>query len=64
MEKTNVLEITRITKEKELIGEFGANKDLYYIINLPSPLEEIRKVINIPENPLARGVTELVNQQQ
>lgn len=56
--------LARITKEKELIGEFGANKDLYYIINLPSPLEEIRKVINIPENPLARGVTELVNQQQ
>ena len=56
--------LARITKEKELIGEFGANKDLYYIINLPSPLEEIRKVINIPENPLARGVTELVSLRQ
>ena len=44
--------LARITKEKELIGEFGANKDLYYIIDLPSPLEEIRKVIDIPENPL------------
>lgn len=43
--------LARITKEKELIGEFGANKDLYYIIDHPSPLEEIRNVINIPENP-------------
>lgn len=25
--------------------------DLYYIIDHPSPLEEIRNVINIPENP-------------
>ena len=56
--------LARITKERELVGEFGANKDLYYIINLPSPLEEIRKVINIPKSPLAGGVTELVNQQQ
>ena len=31
-------------KEKELCGEYGPNSDLFYILNLPSPLEELKKV--------------------
>lgn len=37
--------LARITKEKELFKEFGPNKDLYYIIDLPSPIEELKKVL-------------------
>ena len=44
--------LARIKKEFELCGEFGPNKDLYYIINHPSPIEELRKVITIPEPPI------------
>lgn len=38
--------LARLKKEKELCGEYGPNKDLYYIINHPSPIEEISKVLN------------------
>lgn len=44
--------LARIKAEQELIGEYGPNKELFYIINHSSPLEEIRKVIDIPKSPL------------
>ena len=34
--------------EQELFGEYGSNKDLYYIINHPSPIEELNKILEIP----------------
>ena len=40
--------LARLKKERELFGEFGPNKDLYYIIDHPSPIEEIEKTISIP----------------
>ena len=33
-------------KEKEICGEFGLNKDLFYILNHPSPIEELKKVLS------------------
>ena len=36
--------LTRITKEYELCGEYGPNKDLFYVLNLPYPLEELSKI--------------------
>lgn len=38
--------LARIIKEKELCGEYGPNKNLYYVINHSSPIEEIRKILN------------------
>ena len=38
--------IARLTKEKELCGEYGPNKDLYYLISHPSPIEELKKVLS------------------
>lgn len=32
--------IARLKKEKELFGEFGPNRDLYYLLDLPSPQSE------------------------
>lgn len=43
--------LARLIKEKELCGEFGPNNHLYYIINHSSPIEELRKTIDIPNNP-------------
>lgn len=40
--------LARIKKEQELFKEYGPNKDLYYIINLPSPIEELNKILKIP----------------
>jgi hypothetical protein len=37
--------LARLRKEQELCGEFGPNKELYYIINHPSPIEEIKKAL-------------------
>lgn len=37
--------LERITKEKELCGEYGPNKDLYYILDLPSPIFELQKIL-------------------
>lgn len=37
--------LARITKEKELCGNFGPNRDLFFILNFPSPLEELRKIL-------------------
>jgi len=36
--------LARLKGEKEICGEFGPNKDLYYIIDLPSPIEELKKI--------------------
>ena len=36
--------LARIKKEKELCGEYGPNSDLFYVLNLPSPLDELKKV--------------------
>lgn len=33
-------------KEKELCGEYGPNKDLFYILDYPSPIEELKKVLS------------------
>ena len=38
--------IARLTKEKELCGEYGPNKDLYYLISHPSPIEELKRVLS------------------
>lgn len=40
--------LARIKKEQELFGKYGPNKDLYYIINHPSPIEELNKILEIP----------------
>ena len=38
--------VARLTKEKELCGEYGPNKDLYYLISHPSPIEELKKILS------------------
>lgn len=38
--------IARLTKEQELCGEYGPNKDLYYIISHSSPIEELKRVLS------------------
>ena len=37
--------IARLSKEKEICGEFGPNKDLYYILEHLSPIEELKRVL-------------------
>lgn len=37
--------LARIQKEKEICGECGPNKDLFYVLDLPSPLEELKKFV-------------------
>ena len=38
--------LARITKEKELCGEYGANKDLYYVLDTNSPINELKTILN------------------
>ena len=38
--------LARLKKEQELCGEYGPNKDLYYVLNHPSPIKELHKYIN------------------
>ena len=38
--------LARLKKEKEICGEYGPNRDLYYIVGHPSPIEEIKKVVS------------------
>lgn len=38
--------LARIRKEKELCGEYGPNKDLYYVLDHPFPIEELHKFIS------------------
>ena len=40
--------LARITKEQEFFNDYGPNKDLYYVINHPSPIEELKKILDIP----------------
>lgn len=42
--------LARLKKEKELCGEFGPNKDFYYLLNHPSPIEETKRVLNSFKN--------------
>ena len=37
--------LARIAKEKELCGDYGANRDLYYVLDKPSPIEELKTVL-------------------
>lgn len=37
--------MARLKAEKEICGEFGPNKDYYYLLNHPSPIEEINRNI-------------------
>ncbi len=37
--------LARLIKERELCGEFGPNKDFYYIISHPSPIQELKRVL-------------------
>lgn len=38
--------LARLKKEKELFGEYGGQKDLFYIINHPSPIDEIKRILS------------------
>ena len=36
--------LARVKKEKEICGEFGPNRDLYYILDLPSPIDKLKEL--------------------
>lgn len=36
--------LARISKEKELCGEYGPNRDLYYILDKDSPIDELKAI--------------------
>ena len=36
--------LARLKKEKEICNEYGPNRDLYYILDLSSPIEELNKI--------------------
>lgn len=38
--------IARLRKEKEICGEYGPNRDLFYILDHSSPIEELKKVLS------------------
>ena len=38
--------LARIKKEKELCGEYGANKDLYYVLDTVSPINELKTILS------------------
>lgn len=37
--------LARISKEKEVCGEYGPNKDLFYLVEAKNPLEEIKNYL-------------------
>lgn len=41
--------LARLTKEKELCGEYGPNADLFYILEEQSPIETLKSVLNNKE---------------
>lgn len=41
--------LARIKKEKEICGEYGPNKDLYYLLDHPSPIEELNNILGTSE---------------
>lgn len=38
--------LARIKAEKEIVGNYGPNKDYYYLINHPSPVEEVQRIFS------------------
>lgn len=38
--------LARLTKEKEVCGEYGPNKDLFYILDFPSPIDRLKEVLS------------------
>lgn len=38
--------LARLQKEQEICGEYGPNKDLFYILSHPSPIEELKRVLS------------------
>jgi hypothetical protein len=42
--------IARLKGEKEMFGEHGGQKDLYYILDHPAPIDEMRKVLQSYNN--------------
>lgn len=38
--------LARLQKEWEICGEYGPNKDLFYILSHPSPIEELKRVFS------------------
>ena len=38
--------LARLIKEKELCGDFGPNKNLFYLIDHPLPIENLKKVLS------------------
>lgn len=38
--------LCRLKSEKELFQGFGTNKDLYYVLDLPSPIDELTKILS------------------
>ncbi len=42
----------RVKWEKENFGDYGPNRDLFYILDLPSPIEELKKVFETECNSI------------
>lgn len=38
--------LARITKEKELFGDYGPNKELFFILNQPSPIDKLKEILS------------------
>lgn len=38
--------LARLQKEQEICGEYGPNRDLFYILSHPSPIEELKRVFS------------------
>lgn len=41
--------LSRIKAEKEIFGNYGPNKDFFYVLDLPSPIEELNSIIESSE---------------
>ena len=37
--------LARLQKEFEVCGEYGPNRDLFYVLSHPSPIEELKRVL-------------------
>lgn len=38
--------LARLKKEKEICQEYGPNRDLYYLLDHPSPIEELKNILS------------------
>ena len=38
--------LARLQKEQEICGEYGPNRDVFYILSHPSPIEELKRVFS------------------